>query len=131
MDAKKKDQASSSSCLSVKSDSSKDEPPDFSNEERNLQCTKTDRMDANYKTRPTSPTPLSHLSDRSRTPPPYFVSEDKDDRNVTSVTAQFLAGGPQAKTGEHEPALPSLIENWNKEHVKDWLIFKLRISTKC
>lgn len=29
--------------------------------------------------------------------------------------------------GEHEPALPSLIENWNKEHVKDWLIFKLRV----
>ena len=34
MDAEKKKQASSSSCLSVKSDSSKEEPPDFSNEKR-------------------------------------------------------------------------------------------------
>ncbi|XP_036969217.1 sterile alpha motif domain-containing protein 9-like isoform X2 [Acanthopagrus latus] len=84
MDAEKKKQASSSSCLSVKSDSSKEGPPDFSNEKR----------------------------------------------NVTSVTAQFSVGGPQAKMVEHEPALPSLIQDWDKEHVKDWLIFKLRVPHK-
>ncbi|KAM8772036.1 sterile alpha motif domain-containing protein 9-like isoform 2-T3 [Acanthopagrus schlegelii] len=84
MDAEKKKQASSSSCLSVKSDSSKEEPPDFSNEKR----------------------------------------------NVTSVTAQFSVGGPQAKMVEHEPALPSLIQDWDKEHVKHWLIFKLRVPHK-
>ncbi|KAM8772037.1 uncharacterized protein AB9X84_006935 isoform 3-T4 [Acanthopagrus schlegelii] len=112
MDAEKKKQASSSSCLSVKSDSSKEEPPDFSNEKRNPQCTKTDRMDANYETRPTSPTPLC-LSYRSRTPPPYFVSEDTDERNVTSVTAQFSVGGPQAKMVKVELQTSGLVPGVN------------------
>uniref|UniRef100_UPI0037E96DE1 sterile alpha motif domain-containing protein 9-like n=1 Tax=Semicossyphus pulcher TaxID=241346 RepID=UPI0037E96DE1 len=125
MDAKQKEQARSSR-LSVKSDNSKDEPPYFSQEERSPPCAETDRTDANCGKSPTSPTRLSAKTYRSMSPPPDFKSGNADDRNVKSVAAQSPVGGPQAKKVD-DLELPPLMETWTKEHVKDWLINRLRV----
>ncbi|XP_035516842.1 sterile alpha motif domain-containing protein 9-like [Morone saxatilis] len=131
MDAKQKKQTSSSSCLSMKSDFSKDDPPYFSEEERNRPFAKTDRMNTNFE-KPTSPTSPSLKSDRSRSSPPDMCPDNTsvDERNVTQVAAWFPVGRPQDKKGEYDLILPPLIEDWTKEHVKDWLIVKLRVPQK-
>ncbi|XP_040923060.1 sterile alpha motif domain-containing protein 9-like [Toxotes jaculatrix] len=127
MDAKQDKQASSSRCLSTVSDSSREEPPYFSDEERNPLCAEADRMDANDEKRPTSPTAPSLKSDRSRDLPLVFNSGDKEARNVIPVATQSHIDGPQA---EYDLKLPPLIEDWTKEHVKDWLISRLRVPAQ-
>nr|XP_046255825.1 uncharacterized protein LOC124064936 isoform X2 [Scatophagus argus] len=118
MDAEEKKQVSSSSCVSLRSDNSIDEPPCFSEQEGNSPCTKTDSMNANNESRPTC---LSLRSDRSKSPPPEFCFGDTDDRNVIPVTSQLPVGGPQATIKDCGLEFPPLIDNWTKEHVRDWL----------
>ncbi|CAK6984005.1 sterile alpha motif domain-containing protein 9-like, partial [Scomber scombrus] len=86
----------------------------------------TDRTGSNYRERPTSPTCPSLKSARSQSPPPDFNSGKTEDRNVLPVAEQFPVGGPPKKTGEYPP----LMEEWTKEHVKDWLIHRLRVPQR-
>nr|XP_046255808.1 sterile alpha motif domain-containing protein 9-like isoform X1 [Scatophagus argus]XP_046255817.1 sterile alpha motif domain-containing protein 9-like isoform X1 [Scatophagus argus] len=127
MDAEEKKQVSSSSCVSLRSDNSIDEPPCFSEQEGNSPCTKTDSMNANNESRPTC---LSLRSDRSKSPPPEFCFGDTDDRNVIPVTSQLPVGGPQATIKDCGLEFPPLIDNWTKEHVRDWLVSRLKIAEK-
>ncbi|CAK6957971.1 sterile alpha motif domain-containing protein 9-like, partial [Scomber scombrus] len=75
-------------------------------------------MDANCKERVTSPTCMSLKSARSRTPPPDFNSGNTEDRNVP----------PDEPLAKPDRPLPPLMEDWTKEHVKEWLIVTLRVS---
>ncbi|KAM9363187.1 uncharacterized protein ABDE67_014025 [Symphorus nematophorus] len=125
MDANYEKRPTSPTCLSLKSDRSRSLPPDFcaeNTDERNPPCPKTDRLP--------SPTCLSLKSDKSRSLPPDFCAEKTDEKNVIPVAAQFPVGGTLAKTGEYDLALPSLIEDWTKEHVRDWLTIRLRVPQK-
>ncbi|XP_040924267.1 sterile alpha motif domain-containing protein 9 [Betta splendens] len=48
---------------------------------------------------------------------------------TTSVHRMAFAG-PQSKRAQSDLQLPSLIDDWTKEHVKDWLTIQLRIPHK-
>ncbi|XP_034543334.1 sterile alpha motif domain-containing protein 9-like [Notolabrus celidotus] len=103
MEAKEKEQASFPSSLSVKTYKSRDEPPHFSLEERTPSGAETARMD-----------------DKSQ------ISGKTDDKNVRPGSAKSPAGEPQAQNVD-DLALPTLMENWTTENVKDWLIGRLRV----
>ncbi|XP_023261439.1 sterile alpha motif domain-containing protein 9-like [Seriola lalandi dorsalis] len=127
MDAKLQRQDSCSSHLSMMSNMSKEEPPFFGNEKRSSPCAETDRMDGNYKNKPTTPTCVPLKSDGSMPRSVNYNSGDEEARKVVPVPTQSPAGGPQA---EYDLSLPPLIEDWTKEHVKDWLIIRLRVPQK-
>ncbi|KAM7393531.1 hypothetical protein PAMP_020394 [Pampus punctatissimus] len=81
-------------------------------------------MDAQQRKQASSSSSVSMTSDASKDDPPYFSNEE---RNVIPVAEQFSVGGLQTNTGEYNLALPPLMEDWTKEHVKDWLIMRLRV----
>ncbi|KAK2885122.1 sterile alpha motif domain-containing protein 9-like [Channa argus] len=113
-DAKKMEEASISSLVSMTRDFSIDEPPFIINEERNPPGIERGTRNANSNS-PTSPTSLSLKSDRSGSLPPYFCSGQPEARNAISVLQ-----------AESDLRLPPLIEDWTKENVKEWLIICLR-----
>ncbi|KAM9770664.1 sterile alpha motif domain-containing protein 9-like [Menidia menidia] len=107
-------------CSSLMSNKSKEEPPFLSKE---------DGEDANDKNRPAVPSSVSY---RSMTPPPNFQMANPHVRNVIPDAAaiQSPVCVQQIQTGHKGLELPPLIEDWTKEHVKDWLVFTLRVSKK-
>ncbi|XP_041641407.1 sterile alpha motif domain-containing protein 9-like [Cheilinus undulatus] len=129
MEAKEKRRTTSSSCLSVKSDASKEEPIYFSQEERSPPCAEAAEMDPNYGKRLDAPTDLSVKSYRSKSPPLTFKPENIDNRNVIPVAVQSPILRPQAQR-VHDLTLPPQMETWTKEQVKDWLIVGLRVEQK-
>ncbi|XP_071773676.1 sterile alpha motif domain-containing protein 9-like isoform X2 [Centroberyx gerrardi] len=138
MDAKQEKRADSPSYLSTKSGSSMNRPPDFSQEPDTQEdcppCPETDRMDAKLQERDKSPRFLSLKSHRSMSPPLRFepgTIEDRQDLNVRSYGTQLPVGGARAKTrGNDLDESPLKIEDWTKEHVKDWLIIRLRVPER-
>ncbi|XP_067434269.1 sterile alpha motif domain-containing protein 9-like [Thunnus thynnus] len=83
-------------------------------------------MDPKQRKQTSSSSRVSMTSDTSKDEPPYFSNSNKEG-NVIPVAEQFPVGGSQAKIGEYDLALPPLMEDWTKEHVKDWLIVRLRV----
>ncbi|XP_039990696.1 sterile alpha motif domain-containing protein 9-like [Xiphias gladius] len=81
-------------------------------------------MDAKEKKQASSLSQFSLMSDFSKEEPPYFSNEE---RNLIPVSTKSPVGGPKAKTAEYDLNLPPLIEDWTIEHVKDWLIIRLRV----
>ncbi|RVE76739.1 hypothetical protein OJAV_G00011910 [Oryzias javanicus] len=113
MDADRRERTTS--CSSVASNSSKDKPPDFSSDIRT-------KMDADaVQNTPSCP---SVASDKSKDEPLTFS------RNVTSTAAVQIIKDDrlQIKHEESDLELPLMIEDWTKDHVKAWLVCKLRVS---
>ncbi|XP_074518573.1 sterile alpha motif domain-containing protein 9-like [Halichoeres trimaculatus] len=128
MEAKGEEQATFPSCPSVKTDTSRDEPPYFSHEERTPPGSEADSMDPKQKS-PMSPTHLSVKSHRSKSPPLSFRPGNKGDRNVLPAFAKPSAHEPKAQN-EDDLDLPASMEDWTTENVKDWLTIHLRVSHK-
>ncbi|XP_029384070.1 sterile alpha motif domain-containing protein 9-like [Echeneis naucrates] len=114
-DGAKKQKEKTSSRLSVRTNFSKDEPPNFSNEKRNPPCSETDGMDANYEQGRTSPS-LKH--------------NNSLERGVTFKSTPSTPGPHGVQQVESELKLPPEIKDWTKEHVKHWLIVELRVPQK-
>ncbi|XP_030579771.1 sterile alpha motif domain-containing protein 9-like [Archocentrus centrarchus] len=77
------------------------------------------KMDSEQK-KHTSASCCSMKSDFSIEEPPFFCEEE---RNMISAETTFPVSGLQKKNS----ILPPVIEDWTKEHVKDWLIIMLRV----
>ncbi|XP_024145879.1 sterile alpha motif domain-containing protein 9 [Oryzias melastigma] len=103
------------SCPSVASNKSKDEHLTFSRDIRT-------NMDADLGEH-TSSCP-SVTSDKSKDEPLNFS------RNMTPTAAVQIIkdDGLQIKYEESDLELPPMIEDWTKDHVKAWLVSKLRVS---
>lgn len=101
--------------LSMRTDNSREQPPDFSKEERPQPNAETDEADSGCL-----------KSERSMTPPLYFGSKNKDDWTGMPDAAQSTAGGQLTKR-LHDLALPQPMETWTEEEVKDWLVIGLRV----
>lgn len=111
MEPRKNQKAGSSGPQSVCSASSRELPLLFGKEEKSHPLPHdTERVDKK---------PEETQSVRSRTPPPDFSG------NLLPFAAPFSAGRRQT---EHNVALPLLIEDWTKEHVKHWLVTRLKIG---
>ncbi|KAM3624456.1 uncharacterized protein V6R79_023731 [Siganus canaliculatus] len=102
MDAEQKRKTSCSSCSSM----SREEPEYFSNERNTLQ-EETEMLDAR-----------DDESKKSMEMPLTFARESAGGRNMFAAPCPVV--GPLEKH-------PPLMEDWTKEHVKDWLIIVLKV----
>ncbi|XP_039461469.1 uncharacterized protein LOC120435685 isoform X2 [Oreochromis aureus] len=89
-------------------------------------------MDSDYKKKSTLSSCMSLKSNRSKSPPPDLSSgETMKDRNAVPPGATLPLSGQWEKTGECDLRLPTLIEDWTREHVKDWLSAPATSSSSC
>ncbi|XP_006804283.1 sterile alpha motif domain-containing protein 9-like [Neolamprologus brichardi] len=80
-------------------------------------------MDSEQKN-PTSSSCCSMKSDNSKEESLFF---SKGERNVIPSGTMLPDSGLQEKTADCDLRLPPLIEDWTREHVKDWLVITLRV----